>query len=43
MDYGLDMLAGYWIAVDPFDNAFVYREIYKSGLIISEAAKLILE
>ena len=43
MDYGLDMLAGYWIAVDPFDNAYVYREIYKSGLIISEAAKAILE
>lgn len=37
MDYGLDMLAGYWIAVDGGGNAFVYREIYKSGLIISEA------
>lgn len=43
MDYGLDMLAGYWIAVDPFNNAYVYREVYKSGLIISEAAKAILE
>ena len=43
MDYGLDMLAGYWIAVDPFDNAYVYREVYQSGLIISEAAKRILE
>ena len=43
MDYGLDMLAGYWIAVDDFENAYVYREIYKSGLIISEAAKQILE
>lgn len=42
MDYGLDMLAGYWIAVDPFDNAYVYREVYQSGLIISEAAKRIL-
>lgn len=42
MDYGLDMLAGYWIAVDPFDNAYVYREVYQSGLIISEAAKKIL-
>lgn len=41
MDYGLDMLAGYWIAVDPQGRAYVYREIYKSGLIISEAAKLI--
>ncbi|MBQ7875581.1 MAG: phage terminase large subunit [Oscillospiraceae bacterium] len=43
MDYGLDMLAGYWIAVDESDNAFVYREVYKSGLIISEAARVILE
>ena len=43
MDYGLDMLAGYWIAVDSFGRAYVYREIYESGLIISEAAKRICE
>ncbi len=43
MDYGLDMLAGYWIAVDSFGRAYVYREIYESGLIISEAAKKIRE
>lgn len=42
MDYGLDMLAGYWIALDGAGNAYVYREIYKSGLIISEAARAIL-
>lgn len=42
IDYGLDMLAAYWIAVDPDGLAYVYREIYKSGLIISEAAKEIL-
>ena len=41
MDYGLDMLAGYWIAVDMYGRAYVYREIYESGLIISEAAKRI--
>ena len=41
MDYGLDMLAGYWIAVDEVGNAYVYREIYRSGLIISEAARAI--
>ena len=41
MDYGLDMLAGYWIAVDIYGRAYVYREIYESGLIISEAAKRI--
>ncbi len=37
MDYGLDMLAGYWIAVDGQRRAYVYREIYESGLIISRA------
>lgn len=41
MDYGLDMLAGYYIAVDDQGRAIVYKEIYKSGLIVSEAAKLI--
>lgn len=43
MDYGLDMLAGYWIALDDAGNAYVYREIYRSGLIISEAARAIRE
>ncbi|MFI3162865.1 MAG: terminase family protein [Bacillota bacterium] len=37
-DYGLDMLACYFIACDSFSNAFVFKEIYKSGLIISECA-----
>ena len=43
MDYGLDMLAGYWIALDTVGNAFVYREIYESGHSISEAALAIQE
>lgn len=43
MDYGLDMLAGYWIALDTYGRAYVYREIYQSGLIISEAARRIRE
>jgi len=38
MDYGLDMLAGYWIAMDTNGRAYVYREIYEDNLIISEAA-----
>lgn len=42
LDYGLDMLAAYWIAVDGEGCAWVYREVYESGLIISEAAKRIL-
>ena len=43
MDYGLDMLAGYWIALDTYGRAYVYKEIYESGLIISEAARRIRE
>lgn len=41
MDYGLDMLAGYWIAVDEQNKAYVYKEVYESDLIISDAAKRI--
>jgi phage terminase large subunit len=43
MDYGLDMLAAYFVATDTHHNAYVYREVYQSGLIISEAAKTIRE
>ena len=42
LDYGLDMLACYWVAVDPRGRAWVYRELYRPDLIISEAADLIL-
>lgn len=42
MDYGLDMLAGYWIALDEHGRAYVYRELYKPKLIIREAARAIL-
>ncbi|MGN1095329.1 MAG: phage terminase large subunit [Eubacteriales bacterium] len=38
MDYGLDMLACLFIAVDERGDAYVYDEIYESGLIVSEAA-----
>lgn len=41
MDYGLDMLAGLFIARDEQGFFYVYREIYESGLIVSEAAKRI--
>lgn len=40
-DYGLDMFACYWIAVDSALNAVVYREIHKPDLIISRAAEVI--
>jgi phage terminase large subunit len=50
IDYGLDMLAALWIAVDEYDTATVYREVYEGkdngiigGHIVSEAARLIKE
>lgn len=42
-DYGLDMLAAYIIAVDTFNNAYVIHEIHEPNLIISDAAKLMLD
>ena len=39
LDYGLDMTACLWIAVAPDGRLYVYRELYKSGLLLSEAAK----
>lgn len=41
MDYGLDMLAVLFFAVDGAGRTFVYREIYQPNLIISRAAQLI--
>lgn len=41
MDYGLDMLAGYWIAIDEQNHAYVYKELYESDLIITKAAQRI--
>lgn len=42
LDYGLDKLACYWHCVDLKGNDIVYRELAKSGLIVSEAAAAIL-
>ncbi len=41
IDYGLDMLAALFLALDGNGEAYVYDEIYKSGLVVSEAASLI--
>ena len=41
IDYGLDMLAAVFVAVDKDGRAYVYDEVYKSGLVVSEAAKLL--
>ena len=43
IDYGLDMLAAYWIAVDNGANCYVYKEYCKPDLPISTAAKAILD
>ena len=43
IDYGLDMLACYWIAVDFAGHCYVYRELYESNLIVSAAATRIAE
>jgi phage terminase large subunit len=42
-DYGLDMLACLWIAVDFNGRAYVYREVNQPGLIVSDAARLMLD
>ncbi len=41
MDYGLDMFAGYFIAMDDNGRAYVYKELYQSGLIISDMVQMI--
>lgn len=43
MDYGLDALACLYIAVDTQGVAYVVSEVYRSGLIVSDAARAILD
>lgn len=43
LDYGLDMLACYWVAIDPQNKAFIYKELCESDLIVSQAVKRIKE
>lgn len=43
IDYGLDMLACYWIAVDSSRTCYVYRELCESNLPISAAAERIAD
>lgn len=42
-DYGLDMFACLWIAVDFDGRCYVYRELQQPGVIVSEAARLMLD
>lgn len=39
LDYGLDMLACVWVAVDSSRNCYVYKEVHESNLPISTAAE----
>lgn len=43
IDYGLDMLASLWAAVDDEGNAYIYREVYESNLIITDACAAMRE
>lgn len=42
-DYGLDMFACLWVAVDYDGRCWVYREVQESGKIVSEAADMMNE
>jgi len=42
-DYGLDMFACLWIAVDEYGRCYVYREFQQSNLIVSDAAQAAVE
>ena len=41
IDYGLDMLACGWFAVDENGRAYMYRELKVSNLVVTEAAQMI--
>ena len=41
LDYGLDMFAVLFIAIDTKGKAYVYNEIHKSNLIVSEARQVL--
>lgn len=43
IDYGLDMLACGWFAIDEDGRSFMYREVKQPNLIVSDAAKMILD
>jgi phage terminase large subunit len=43
LDYGLDMTSAHWIATDTTGKAYVYREVYKSRLLVSEASQAMRE
>lgn len=42
-DYGMDMLACYWVAVDNYGSCYFYKELYEPDLTVSQAADRIKE
>lgn len=42
LDYGLDMLACYWIAIGEDATIYVYKELHESDLYIAQAANKII-
>ena len=43
LDYGLDMLAVLWMAVDDMGNEYIYRELHVPNTIAPDAARMISE
>ncbi len=43
LDYGLDMLAVLWMAVDDMGNEYIYRELHLPNVIAPDAARMIAE
>ena len=43
LDYGLDMLAVLWMAVDDMGNEYIYRELHLPNIIAPDAARMIVE
>ena len=43
LDYGLDTCCCLWLAVDEEGRIYVYRELFEADLILSQAAKRIIE
>ena len=43
LDYGLDMTACLWWAIDKNGDFYIYRELYEPNLTLSEAAKKIVK
>jgi len=42
-DYGFDMLAAGWYAIDHEAKVYLYREVYEPGLTLTQAAKTIIK